>query len=120
MFKSSAINTDTVPKKSDIESVGASFGDMSSATSSESKALGAADEETAALKKSLGDDFTLEDTLVFDEPKETSKAGASVGAANEKAADVDDDGIVTISDATEIQRYLAEMDVPEEIGKPIK
>ena len=82
MFKSSAIDTDTVPKKSDIESVGASFGDMSSATSSESEALGAADEETAALKKSLGDDFTLEDTLVFDEPKETSKAGASVGAAN--------------------------------------
>ncbi len=33
---------------------------------------------------------------------------------------VDGDGIVTISDATEIQRYLAEMDVPEEIGKPIK
>lgn len=80
MFKSSAIDTSTVPKKGDLESVGASFGDMMEATSSESEALGAADEETNILKKSLGDDFVLEETLVFDDPEAQAKAGGAVGA----------------------------------------
>ncbi len=85
-FKDSAINTDTIPQKGELESVGADFGDMSAASSSEQEALGAADEEVNALKKSLGGDFVLEDTLVFDEPQAGGKAGASVGAT-ESASD---------------------------------
>lgn len=59
LFKDSAIDTSTVPKKGELESVGASFGDMADASSSEQEALGAADEEADILSKSLGGDFTL-------------------------------------------------------------
>lgn len=79
LFKDSGINTDTVPKKGDLAPVGASFGDMMDASSSEQEALGAADEEVNILKSSLGSDFVLEDTLLFNETE--SKAGASVGAS---------------------------------------
>ena len=33
--------------------------------------------------------------------------------------DADGDGKVTINDATDIQRFIAEMDAPEGIGTPI-
>ena len=81
MFKDSAIDTNTVPKKADIEAVGASFGDGMEASSSENEALGAADEEVNILSKSLGDDFVLEDTLIFDGSQTNSKAGEAVGAS---------------------------------------
>ena len=42
-FKDSAIDTDSVPKKADIEAVGAAFGETMEASSSENDALGAAD-----------------------------------------------------------------------------
>ena len=87
LFKSSAIDTNTVPKKGNIESVGADFGDMSEATSSEKEALGAADEEASILRSVLGSDFTIEDTLVFNEPEENSKAGTGVGAADDVSED---------------------------------
>ena len=81
MFKDSAIDTNTVPKKADIEAVGASFGDGMEASSSENDALGAADEEVKILSKVLGDDFVLEDTLIFDESQANSKSGEPVGAS---------------------------------------
>ena len=86
-FKDSAIDTSTVPKKGTIESVGAGFGDMADASSSEQEALGAADEEADILSKGLGGDFTLEDTLVFDTPQANSKAGDSVGASANATGD---------------------------------
>ena len=67
MFQDSAIDTDTVSRKEDLASVGADFGEMMSAFSSEDEAAAAADDELDILAKSLGDDFTLEDTLVFSE-----------------------------------------------------
>ena len=87
LFKDSAIDTSTVPKKGELESVGASFGDMADASSSEQEALGAADEEAGILSKGLGGDFTLEDTLVFDTPQANSKAGDSVGASANATGD---------------------------------
>lgn len=81
MFKNSAIDTDTAMSKDDSEAIGAAFGEMMDASSSKNEALSAADEETDILTKSLGSDFTLEDTLVFDEPQTDSKAGAPVGTS---------------------------------------
>ncbi len=81
-FKDSAIDTDTVPKKGEVEAVGADFGELADASSSKQEALGAADEEADILSKSLGGDFVLEDTLVFDTPQADSKAGDSVGASS--------------------------------------
>ena len=84
LFKNGAVDTKTFPKKGDVESVGADFGDMMDASSSKSDALSAADDEIGILSGSLGDDFVLEDTLVFDEPKaECGKAGESVGASSD-------------------------------------
>ena len=83
MFKNSAIDTDTAMSKDDSEAIGAAFGEMMDASSSKNEALSAADEETYILTKSLGSDFTLEDTLVFDEPQTDSKAGASENAKND-------------------------------------
>ena len=80
-FKDSAIDTDTVPKKGEVEAVGADFGELADASSSKQEALGAADEEADILSKSLGGDFVLEDTLVFDTPQADSKAGNSIGAS---------------------------------------
>ena len=80
LFKNSAIDAQTRPDKGDLEPVGSGFGDMMDASGSESDALSAADEEVGILKKSLGDDFVLEDTLVFGENKAVGKAGESVGA----------------------------------------
>lgn len=51
MFRDSAIDTGTVPKKGDLEPVGANFGEMPAASSSEKEALSAADEEVYFLKK---------------------------------------------------------------------
>lgn len=62
-FKDSAIDTDTVPKKGEVEAVGAGFGDMQAASSSEQEALGAADEEVKILKSSLGGNYTFENNL---------------------------------------------------------
>ena len=87
LFKSSAIDTDTAPKKGDLEPVGAAFGDGMEASSSENEALGAADEEVNVLSKSLGDDFVLEDTLVFDKSQTNSKAGDSVGESANASSD---------------------------------
>lgn len=81
LFKNSTIDAQTVPDKGDLESVGAGFGDMMDASSSKSEALSAADEEVDILKKSLGGDFVLEDTLVFDKTEADSKAGEPVGAS---------------------------------------
>ena len=80
-FKDSAIDTDTVPKKGEVEAVGADFGELADASSSKQEALGAADEEADILFKSLGGDFALEDTLVFDTPQADSKAGNSIGTS---------------------------------------
>lgn len=81
LFKNSAINTNTVPKKSDLASVGADFGDMMDASSSADEALSAADEEIDVLSKSLGSDFVLEDTLVFADAPDSSDDLASTGAS---------------------------------------
>lgn len=49
LFKDSAIDTDSVPKKGELEAVGAGFGDMMDDSSSENEAYSAADEETEIL-----------------------------------------------------------------------
>ena len=95
LFKGSAIDAQTRPDKGAPEPVGAGFGDMMDASSSKNEALSAADEEVDILKKSLGDDFVLEDTLVFDEPKAESKAGESVGTS--AGADFDELTIALVS-----------------------
>ena len=85
LFRDSAIDTATTTKKGAVEAVGASFGDMMDASSSGTEALSAADEEINILKSSLGSDFVLEDTLVFDDSdsaKDGGKAGASVGSGS--------------------------------------
>ena len=80
LFKDSAVNAGSMPKKASSEPVGASFGEIMDASSSKNEALSAAGDEADIIKKSLGDDFVLEDTLVFGEPKAAGKAGESVGA----------------------------------------
>lgn len=85
LFRDSAIDTSSALKKGDLESVGANFGEMPDASSSENESLSAADEEVNILKSTLGDDFVLEDTLVFDNDGTQSKAGDSVGAAKESS-----------------------------------
>ena len=81
LFKDSAIDTETTPGKGELEPLGADFGDMMDASSSETEAFSAADEEVDILSKSLGGDFVLEDTLVFDEPEtEGGKNAAPLGA----------------------------------------
>ncbi|MBQ1474064.1 MAG: S8 family serine peptidase [Ruminococcus sp.] len=81
LFKNSAIDTDSVPKKGELASVGANLGEMMDASSSAREAYAAADEETDILSKSLGADFVLEDTLVFDDAPEREELLPSVGAS---------------------------------------
>jgi len=115
MFDDDAIDADTLPRKSDLASVGADFGEMMSAFSSEDKAFAAADDEAEIIAQSLGDDFVLEETLIFSDADLPSEGGlAPVGAG----ADADGDGSVTVLDATAIQRYLANLPANENIGKP--
>ena len=108
LFKNSAIDAQTRPDKGDLEPVGSGFGDMMDASGSESDALSAADEEVGILKKSLGDDFVLEDTLVFGENKAVGKAGESVGAS--AGEDLDELTIALVSsdkyDTAELIRLL--------------
>ena len=81
LFRDSAINTDSVPDKGDLASVGADFGEMMDASSSASEAYSAADEEIGILSESLGADFVLEDTLVFDGAPDHEGGLASTGAS---------------------------------------
>ena len=84
MFQNSAIDTDTEPDD-DLAPVGADFGDLMDASSSEDEAYSAADEEIDILIKSLGSDFVLEDTLVFDDggaDDDLAPSGSSAGAAD--------------------------------------
>ena len=84
LFNNSAIDTDTAPSKGDLAAVGADFGEMMSAYSAEDEALAAADDETDIIAQSLGNDFVLEDTLVFADSDQPSDGGlASVGASAE-------------------------------------
>ena len=72
MFKDSAIDTDTAPQEDDLAPVGADFGDMMSASFSQDEADAAADDELSIIADSLGDDFVLEDTLVFSDDDHSS------------------------------------------------
>lgn len=84
LFRDSAIDADTVPKKGNLAAVGADFGGMMDASSSEDAAYGAADEEIDILTASLGNGFVLEDTLVFGDDAKAAVGGlASVGASGE-------------------------------------
>ena len=86
LFKSSAIDTGSVPKKGELAPVGANLGEMMDASSSAREAYAAADEETDILSKSLGADFVLEDTLVFaDAPDHEGKLPA-LGASDDASA----------------------------------
>ena len=51
-FKDSAIDTDTVPKKGEVEAVGADFGELADASSSKQEALGNGDGFSVALVSS--------------------------------------------------------------------
>ncbi len=86
LFKSAAINTSTAPRTRDLAAVGEDFGEMMDASSSQDTAYAAADEELGILKKSLGSDFVLEDTLVFDGIGDNG-ALASTGASPNAASD---------------------------------
>ena len=88
LFKSSAIDTGSVPKKGELAPVGANLGEMMDASSSAREAYAAADEETDILSKSLGADFVLEDTLVFaDAPDSEGKLPALGASADASAKD---------------------------------
>ena len=89
MFKDSAIDTDTMPAVGELAAVGADYGEMMDASSSEDAAYSAADEETAILKKSLGDGFVLEDTLVFDDGANDNGGLAPTGASSDAASSED-------------------------------
>ena len=83
LFKNSAIDTDTVPKKGELASVGANHGEMMDASSSALEAYSAADEESDILSKSLGADFVLEDTLVFADALDHEEYLPALGASAE-------------------------------------
>ena len=60
---------------------------MMDASSSENEALCAADDEIEILKRSLGNDFVLEDTVVFEEPVSAdNKGGEPLGAGSDETA----------------------------------
>ncbi len=80
LFKNTAIDTKTTADKDALEPVGADFGDTMDASYSKNEALSVADDEVGILSKSLGDDFVLEDTVVFDTPAVSGKSSAPVGA----------------------------------------
>lgn len=57
------------------------------ASSSENEVLCAADDEIEILKRSLGNDFVLEDTVVFEEPVSAdNKGGEPLGAGSDETA----------------------------------
>ena len=86
LFKDSAIDVGTAPGKGDLAAVGADFGEMMEASFSLEDAYSAADEELKILKKSLGDDFVLEDTLVFGDGRNGGGL-APVGASADSGSD---------------------------------
>ena len=92
MFKDGAIDSDSVPHRGELAATGADFGEMMSASSSEDEALAAADDEAAIIKQSLGNDFVLEDTLVFSD--DTPQAGGSLAPVG---ADAGHSGDLTIA-----------------------
>lgn len=68
---------------------------------------------------------TQEPTQAISEPSTQAHSEPTTQAPTEPEVqaiigDVDGDGKVTISDATAIQKYLAEMDIPYPIGEPVK
>ena len=71
-FKDSAIDTDTVPKKGEVEAVGADFGELADASSSKQEALGAADEE-AELNKATARNGVI--TNLFSKTYEDNVSG---------------------------------------------
>ena len=81
VFKSSSIDINSVPDKGDLAAVGADFGEMMDASSSADEAYSAADEEIGILSESLGEDFVLEDTLVFADDPDCEGGLASTGAS---------------------------------------
>lgn len=81
LFKSSAIDTDSVPEKGELASVGANLGEMMDASSSSLEAYSAADEENEILSESLGTDFVLEDTMVFADDSDREGSIPSLGAS---------------------------------------
>ena len=81
MFRDGSVSADSAPPKGDLAAVGAEFGGMMSAFSSEDTALAAALDEEEILSRSLGDDFVLEDTLVFADSVPQSDGLAPVGAS---------------------------------------
>ena len=94
MFKDGAVEPDTAPRKGDLAAAGADFGEMMSAFSSEEQALAAAPDEAQIIAQSLGNDFVLEDTLVFSDSDQPSGNGlAPVGAS----ADAGQSGDLTIA-----------------------
>ena len=115
MFKDNAVDADAAPRRGGLAAVGEDFGEMMSAISSEDKAIAAAYDETNIIAQSLGDDFVLEDTLVFaDDDASSDRSIASVGAC----ADADQSGDLTIALVSSEKYDTAEM--IRKLGKPIK
>jgi len=83
MFKDGAINTDTTPDKGGFASTGASFGEGMRAVSSEDAALSSAGGTADILSDSLGEDFALEDTLVFPDADKDDGGLAATGASSD-------------------------------------
>ena len=81
LFKDDVFDKNTVQRKNDLAAVGADFGEMMSASFSEDDAFAVADDELSIIARSLGEDFVLEDTLVFAGTDKAYEGGlAPVGA----------------------------------------
>lgn len=94
MFKDDVIGSEAGSDEDDLAAVGADFGEMMSALSSEETAFAAACDETDIIARSLGDNFVLEDTLVFEDSGLPSDDGlAPVGALG----DTNQSGDLTIA-----------------------
>ncbi len=80
-FRDSVTDTDRLSPKRELAAVGADFGEMMDASSSRGEAYAAGREAADILSESLGNDYVLEDTLVFAGDKAADEAIASTGAS---------------------------------------
>ena len=79
LFDNSAINTNSALDKNGLASIGTDFGEAMDALYSKQEAYSAADDEIGILSKSLGENFVLEDTMVFTDTQDISDGPASTG-----------------------------------------
>ena len=96
MFRDDTIVADRAPDNGG-PAVGKNYGKMMSAFSAEGKAIAAAGNEADILAQSLGDDFVLEDTLVFADSGLPSDGGLAPSGADADAVQSGDLTVALVS-----------------------